>query len=347
MRAPVLIVAAVAGLVLVPLAHAGLAETPVLTSARNEVVPAADTHAGGDPLLAFARSRPGNPNAFDAFLRRTTPGGMTIVKLNRRGYGFTGGIDSPLVVYQEIFRRQSNLKIYDIDTGTRTTLPPRVNTRYWEYAPSISGDWIAFTRDLPRNRSRIALYNRSTAEQRILETIGRDAFGYTGQVAGNWLVWTRCAKQCHVFRYDIAARTRIRLPKPTGRGNREHYAGSVTPAGVVYAARSGRACGASVKIVRFFAPGDPSTGTVVARLPRERDLLAASTRVNGDGSTDVFYDRRRCSARPAWNIYRITDPAVPPRGASESRDSASSSTRALESASGKKRPASHPGSRSR
>lgn len=347
MRRAVLTLTVLGGLVAVPLVQAALPETPVLTSTRQDAHPAADTHADGDDLLVFSRSRPRNRFAYDAYLRRLTSGATNFIKLNRRGFGFAGGIDSPLVVYQQVRRDQSDLWLYDIDTGTRTKLPTvRVNTRHWEYAPSISGDWIGFSRDITRNRTRIVLFNRSTVAQRILETIESNAFGYSGQVAGNWFVWTRCAKSCHVFRYNIAARTRLRLPKPAGPGNREHYAASVTDAGVVYLARSGRACGASVKIVRFFGPGDPATGTVVAFLPRGRDLIVSNTRVNDDGSTDVYYDRRRCADNPAWDVYRITDPPPGP-GRSASVDSAASSTRALDSGSGKSWPFSHPGKRSR
>lgn len=347
MRRAVLTLSVLGVLVAVPLVQAAVPETPVLTSARQDAHPAADTHAGGDDLLVFSRSRAGNRFAYDAYLRRLTSGAANIIKLNRRGRGFAGGIDSPTVVYQQVYRSQSDLYRYDIDTGVRSKLPAvRVNTRHWEYAPSISGDWIGFSRDIPRGRTRIVLYNQSTFVQRILETIEANAFGYSGQVAGNWFVWTRCAKSCHVFRYNIAARTRLRLPKPSGPGNREHYAASVTDAGVVYAARSARACGASVKIVRFFGPGDPATGTVVAFLPRGRDLIVSNTRVNEDGSTDVYYDRRRCADNPAWDVYRITDPAPRP-GRSASVDSAASSTRALDSGSGKSWPFSHPGKRSR
>ncbi len=166
---------------------------------------------------------------------------------------------------------------------------------------------------------------------------------------GDWAVWTRCAKNCHVFRYRISTGGRIRLPKPVGTGNREHYGGSVTADGIVYAGRSASACGRSVKLVRFFGASDADTGAVLARLPRGLDFFESFARENTDGSVDVFYDRVGC-ARKRWDVYRVTDPdpsAPPPRGTSSRLDSESSETRSLDSASGKKRPLSQLGKRSR
>ncbi len=57
MRRALLLLAAVGGLISVPLVHAALAETPVLASGRNEVTPSAGLHSSGDELLGFSRSR--------------------------------------------------------------------------------------------------------------------------------------------------------------------------------------------------------------------------------------------------------------------------------------------------
>lgn len=348
MRRAILILTVLGGLVAAPAAWAIFPETPVLTSVRNEYAPTAGMHAGGDELLAFARSRSGARDAWDAYLRRTTPGGFELVTLNDRGMGFAGGIDSPRVVYQQIVGNQSNLRFYDIDTGTRAAPPAGVNTRHWEFRPTISGDWLLFGRDGPRFQTRVVLANLSTGGRRVLAYTGkRTVFIYAGQVAGTWAVWTRCAKKCNVFRYNILTGGKLRLPKPLGRGNGEQYAASVLPTGVVYVARSGKACGASVKLVRFLGASDAAKGTVIARLPRGRDLVNSHVRSNADGSADVFYDRRNCADRVQWNVYKVLDPDpdVPP-GRSSSRDSVSASMREGERARGKYSPRSHPDSRS-
>lgn len=346
MRGAVLIVAALGGLVLAPLG-AAFPEVPVLTSVRNEILPAAGTHADGDGLLAFSRSRSGKPNVYDAYLRRTTSTGSSLVKLNRKGRGYAGGIDSPRVVFQQVVQGQSDIRIYNVDTGIRSNAPGIVNSRAWEYGPTISGDWVLFGR-IVRGGESILLANLQTRVRRTIAQTGRrDTYLFPGQVAGNWVVFYRCRKSCTVFRYNISTGGRVALPKPAGTLNRVQYSPAVTSGGVVYLARSGVGCGTSVKIVRFFGASDPANGSVVARLPRGRDLSYTSARENADGSVDVFYARGRCADNPRLDIYRVTDPdpAAPP-AASVSRDSASSSTRARVSASGKKWPLSQPRNRS-
>jgi len=346
MRRVVLIVTALGGLVLAPLG-AAFPEVPVLTSVRNEILPAAGTHEGGDGLLAFARSRSGKPNVYDAYLRRTTTTGTTVVKLNTRGRGFTGGIDSPRVAFQQVVGNSSDIRIYNVDTGIRSNAPGIVNSRAWEYGPTVSGNWLLFGRVM-RGGESILLANLQTRVRRTLaRTSRRDTALFPGQVAGNWVVYFRCRKGCTVFRYNISTGARVALPKPAGTLNRVQYSPAVTSDGVVYLGRSGFGCGTSAKLVRFFGASDPATGSVVARLPRGRDLIYSSARENGDGSVDVFYARARCAKNVRFDIYRVSDPdpSAPP-AASVSRDSASSSTRARFSASGKKWPLRHPGKRS-
>ena len=117
------VVAATAAVTGAPAALALLAETPVAASARNEFKPAADFHASGDELISFSRSRAGHPNRYDAILRRVSLTGTTSIKLNTKGQGYGGGIDSPLVAYQQVVNGRSNLLVYEIDNGTRTAPP--------------------------------------------------------------------------------------------------------------------------------------------------------------------------------------------------------------------------------
>ena len=68
-----------------------------------------------------------------------------------------------------------------------------------------------------------------------------------------------------------------------------------------------------MKIVRFFAPGDPATGTVLASLARGKDTFGfySYARDNADGSVDLFYDRAHCRTGKT-DIYKVTDPAPGP-----------------------------------
>jgi hypothetical protein len=298
---------AAAALAAVPMALALLAETPVAATARNEFKPAAGFHASGDELISYSRSQSGHPNRYDAILKRVSTSGTTRITLNARGRGYAGGIDSPRVIYQQVVNGNSNIRIYNIDDATRAA-PAGVNTSQWEWQPTISGDWVLFGRADPSGPTeKVILHNLASPEDRRLTRIDRRAYAaIPGQVAGNWAAYVRCAPVCNVIRYDILNKTRTVLQKPVTSPPRYQYAAGVTSAGVVYVARSGPKCGSNAKIVRYFGGSDPATGTKVAALPRGIDIFNVYARDNGDGTTDVFYDRVSCSTAH-WNVYKVTD----------------------------------------
>jgi hypothetical protein len=302
------VVVALTALALVSAALAALPEQPVRSGIRNERNPAAG-NTGTEDVLAWARSRLGHPNLVDAWVR---VGSSPAIKLNTAGQGWIGGVDYPTVVYQQVRNGRSNLFLYDLSDGSRPATPAGVNTAKWEWHPTISGDWLLFSRDDNATPTqRVILHNQTTSEERLLATVSRRAhFLVAGQVNGNWATYTRCAPVCNANRYDIATRTKTTLGKPATGVPLDQYGASVTADGTVYLARAGRSCGSNVRLVRFGAL-DPSTGTVVARLPAGFDLFFTSIRDNLDGSTDVFYDRVRC-ATDRWDIYKITDGPLGP-----------------------------------
>jgi hypothetical protein len=75
---------------------------------------------------------------------------------------------------------------------------------------------------------------------------------------------------------------------------------------VVYAARSGTACGETVRIIRFRSD-DPNTGTEIAALPAGRDAFSGWARTRPNGSVDYLYERVVCGNR-SRDLYRINDP---------------------------------------
>jgi hypothetical protein len=308
MRARLLLAALAATVIAAPAAWAQLAEVGVVTGPRNENNSAADWN-GTEEVLAWSRSRPGHPSAYDAWVR---VGGNPVIKLNVGGRGWMGGIDYPLVAYQRLLNGQSNIYLYDLSSDSRPATPAGVNTNRWEWHPTISGEWLLFGRS-DRRRDRIVLHNTTTGEERVLETANpRHVTVRPDQVNGNWATYTRCQRTCNVIRYDITAEAKTTLPRPAGASSRHQYGSSVTSAGTVYFARSGNGCGRNIRIIRAFGPGDPPTGTAIAHLARGRDLYPFSyARENTDGSADVFYDRYSC-AKDRDDIYKVTDPAPGP-----------------------------------
>ena len=201
----------------------------------------------------------------------------------------------------------SNLFVYNVDDATRAA-PAGVNTSRWEWGPTMSGNWVLFGRaNNDGTTERVILHNVMTSEDRLLTRVHRRAYAVAaGQVTGGWAVYVRCAPVCNVIRYDILGPTKLVLPKPATSPPRYQYAAGVTASGVVYVARSGPKCGSNAKIVRYFGASDPANGTVVAALPKGLDVFDIYARDNGDGSTDVLYDRVSCSAG-GWDIYKVRD----------------------------------------
>jgi hypothetical protein len=294
-----LIVATAVALLAAPAAYALVGQHGVKTTRVYEQLPAAATE-GSTNYFAWTQNSRARRNHFDAFLTRT---GDPRVKLNTTGEGYMGGVDPPLVVYQQVAGRDSDLRLYDANSKKRPTLPAGVNTPDWEWEPSISGDWLLFGRQT-NNAQYVILHSLTTPTVVMLDQGAR--FRHAGQVNGNFAVWTRCNRTtCNVVRRNIFATTDIVLSKPP---TKFQYGAAVTSIGIVYVARSGPKCGADVKIVRYFGAGDPPGGKVVADLgTKGRDFWSAYARDNADGSVDVFYDRYVCGTGKS-DIYRINDP---------------------------------------
>lgn len=301
---------AVAATLAAPLASALLTEHAAFATSRNERNVAVAWDDAGGEIWAFARSRSGQPNRYDAYVKHA---GNAAVKLNTKGKGWTGGVDFPLVVYQRLVNGASNIYLYDLTDGSRPATPTGVNTRKWEWHPTISGEWLLFGRnDNSFARQRVVLHNTTTGEERVLATVANDSYYLQpDRVRGKWATYTRCSPNCNVFLYDIEAGTKTTVPKPAVTSARHQYSGAVTDTGVVYLARSGRGCGSSVRIVRFDPGRDPATGTVIAALPRGRDIGMVDVLELSDGGAHVYYDRATC-ATGKFDIYYVIDPPPAP-----------------------------------
>jgi hypothetical protein len=300
MRRGLFVVALLAALASAGVANALLGQHGVKTTKLFERYPAAAVD-GGVNYFAWSQNSRANPNHTDALLKR---GGQSVVKLNSKGFGYLGGIDPPMVVYQQVASGNSNIKLYNAATKARSDPPAGVNTADWEWEPDVSGNWLLFGRLANEVEDHtIILRSLTTSEERTLD----ESFSYRrpGQVNGDYVVWTRCDTTCDIVRYQISSSTTIVLTEPSA--TTYQYAPAVTSTGIVYTVRGGKACG-KAKIVRYFGNGDPVQGTVVADLPDNQDIGSAYARENADGSADYFYDRYLCDNNTVADIYRIRDP---------------------------------------
>ena len=281
---------------------------PVKASSRNELSPSA-----GGGFFTWAKSRRGHPHVYDVWGQQE---GQAAFKINAPGTsGFGGGIDGTRLVYQQIKRFDSDLRFFDLPTRRRSIVSFAINTRHWEWGPTVSGDWLLFTRGGSFERTQqVILWNLGNGEQRILDTRRGTGGGLaSGQVSGNFAVWSKCsAKTCDVFRYDIAAATKTAMP----RNGRLLYAPSVVPSGATYYVSGESTCG-GVDILKTTLDG---TTFVEARTSRSRDIDSTYAVVlpgrppNEQPGARIYFESERCSNNRT-DIYSTDDvEPVPPPG---------------------------------
>ena len=284
------------GNLVLSLAQAGpFAKIPVKASQAREITPAA---AVG--WIAWARGARRNFRFWELFAQ----GSEGTVRVNRaRTHGFAGGFDDGTLVYQEVRGRQSNLQRFDLLRETRSGLPAGVNTRHWEWHPTISGDWLLFGRSNRASRTD-AVFLRNLADGRTIlldrRRWGTRRIAEPGQVNGDYAVWFRCTPRCDVFLHDIAQGTTTKVPNPQAR---QQYDPSVTSDGTVYFVQSGRGCGTSVRLVRQPLGG---SAEVLTSLGAGRDSFHTFALEHGEG-TSVFFESVRCS-NGASDVLRLVDP---------------------------------------
>ncbi len=252
-----------------------------------------------------AEARPGH---FNAYVRPR--GGGDPVRVNRRHtISFSVGIDGPMVVYSVARRGHAeNLALYDASTEDRPSLPDRVNTKATETRPSLSGDWLLFTRFFRNGKGKIILFNTSTEERRVLRTAG--GLLQSDQVNGDWATFEHCRgtndnelSNCNTYRYQISTEELVKIPNP----GKQQYAGGVSDDGTVYIVRGGVSnvwrCGHHARIIRYPVGGP---GEVIATMPDGRDVFITFATDETDGSTTLYLQRIGCRTGAA-GIYSIAD----------------------------------------
>lgn len=188
-------------------------QVAVKASSAFEQVPG----TGGGTYFAWSRGNPAR------LLIQSGPGQPAFRVNGSRSHAWSGSIDGTTFVYQLARGGNSDIRLMDVVSHVKS-VPTGINTRRWEWHPTISGDWILFGRStLDRNRSRVLLHNTSTDQTITLaDAQGRSTRTDPGQVSGDYAVWDRCAHHvCNVYRYRIStgrrpgSRTRWRAGSST------------------------------------------------------------------------------------------------------------------------------------
>ena len=298
-------IAAGLGVLVATTALAVSTTSPVKTTARNEVIPAA-----GDDWFAWSRSRERTRGPFDLYVQRT---GENAFRVSKKAYA--GGIDGTTLAYQVIRGSglgNSDLRLFDLATRRAKRLPSGINTARWECCARISGDWLMFSRARASGTGRqlVLLRNLRTGEQRVVDANqARRGALRAAQLNGTFAVWSRCDPypRCRIFRYDVASGSATLLTVPAGM---VPYAPSVNQYGTVYYAQRGPGCGNSVKLMKQHLIGPPE---LLASLPRGTDVGVSYAHAptlkppRELATTHVYFDQRSCGKQQRWDIYRIDD----------------------------------------
>jgi hypothetical protein len=262
--------------------------------------------------LAWQQNSSERPRHYDVFVRPAHGG--TRIRANPIGTsGANGDVEGDVLVYQEFVRGRSGLRFLDLSTGERRLPPDGVNTRSWEYWPSLSGRWLLFGRLRNHHRRSVILFDLSTGDATRLARIrGADAFLAPGQVNGRWAVWYRCptSSECNVLRYNIETGNTAVIPNPGGR----QRSPSVDPDGTVYYVRGQGECGNRVRVLRKELGHEPEE---LWRLPNGDDVGRTYAQAKRR-STVVLYDHFSCGRAAASDVWAlpVADPTAAPLSAS-------------------------------
>jgi hypothetical protein len=309
----VLLGALVAFLIVTAVAPGATAPVRVKGTARNEVGPAASSD-----WFVWSKSRERRASPFDLFAQHLTDPAF---KVNPKGtQAYAGGIDGTKLVYQLLRGRiaiRSDLRLFDLATRKKLTLPGGINTKGWECCATISGNWLLFTRghSFSRDRQLLLLRNLVTGEQRVLDQLrNKNGVIAAGQLNGSFAVWSRCNPypRCQVFRYDLGSATTTGFPVPTGK---VPYSASVNQYGTTYYFQSNKGCGKSPQMLKQPLDGPPQ---VIATIPegRDSDVSYAFSPTPHPPlrtiATHIYYDLTVCRTH-VWDIYRVDDTdSLPP-----------------------------------
>ena len=258
--------------------------------------------ARGSGFFAWEQNTTERPGHFNAYAKRD---GRKRFRLNKAGtQGALGGISGNLIVYQQFKGNWSNIRYYSIKRDKRFGPLIGINTRRWEYWPSISGDWVLFgRRSLDARKRKVILYNRALETSRVLDrTTNSDAFLAPGQVNGNFAVWYRCQadRRCNVYVYSIDLRLTRKIPNPH---RRDQHSPSVTEDGVVYFVKGTKRCGVSARLMRH-AEGDAAR---LLTLREGLDIGDTYAAADDAGNTEVYFEQNRCGTRAGSGIFKIVD----------------------------------------
>lgn len=306
----------VAMLVVGVIATVAYAATPEVV--LNDLAVNEGTSSASEGYLVWSANSEAKPHRFHSYLMA---GSGSPVRIDPTGVqSVNAAIDGTTIVYEEATAEDNDLWFYDAITEERSAPPAGVNTLNVELRPTLSGDWLLFTRTNVNRVSslryawrKVVLFDLSTGTSVALRKLPfRSTYLVSDQVNGDWATFESCLLRggeffdCQVFRYQISTEELVEIENP----GVQQYAGAVSNDGTIYLVRTANEdhweCGSHARLVRYPVGGP---GVVIATLPDGRDALTTFALDETGGSTTVYFDRLTCRDGRS-GIYRIANAAT-------------------------------------
>ncbi len=286
------------------------------TTIKVRVARAGSRNSGTEAAKAFLPAIDGLVTGWSDAQGRATfaPATGPRVRFSRKGQTYLSqGIDNGRVVVQHLrFANRSlgsDLELWQLAPKKQIKLPNGINTRSWEWGGALSGDWLLFQRGEFDARSKsVRLANLKTRKVRTVITArGRTTGLEPGDLNGDFATFTKCAKRCTAYRYQLSTRKTTSLKPPKGASD---YASAVLADGTLYFVRSRAGCGKGVQVMRLDA--GKTTPLPVAKVPAGRDVQKLdATQIAG--TRIVTYERYSCNFRVTRrDIIRVVGAPTPP-----------------------------------
>jgi hypothetical protein len=100
--------------------------------------------SASEGYLVWSSNSEAKPNRFHSYVMAD---GGSPVRIDPPGtQSFGAAIDGTTIAYEELSADVNDIHLFDAVTEERTAPPAGVNTANIEHRPSLSGDWLLFTR---------------------------------------------------------------------------------------------------------------------------------------------------------------------------------------------------------
>lgn len=250
--------------------------------------------------LLYESNSKEHPSHSDALARPVAGGQPT--KMNAKGTeGYPGGVDpgTNSVIYTEYTNRDSNIRLFNLDTMQRESTPRAMHTQAPEFDAHISASYMSFFKwqrvsGTSTWYANLYLLRRSDHHLTKIASIKgprKRQYFFNDYLGEHYATWTICVPAtCTVRVYTIDSPGITELPSTSD--NKPQYASTIDEtAGVLFFVRSGFGCGVGVNIWSVPLADLSAAPTKLGSIPKGQDVANSMSLDAGD----LLFAKYSCS----------------------------------------------------